>query len=49
MLTLAHRPRPAYRFSVENSIYIAADAHRHGVGRMLLAALIDICTTKGYR
>ena len=45
----AYRPRPAYRFSVENSIYIAANAHRRGVGRILLAALIDICTAKGYR
>lgn len=45
----AYRPRPAYRFSVENSIYIAPDAHRRGVGRLLLAALIDICTQRGYR
>ena len=45
----AYRPRPAYRFSVENSIYIAADAQRRGVGRILLEALIDRCTTKGYR
>jgi phosphinothricin acetyltransferase len=45
----AYRPRPAYRFSVENSIYIGADAHRRGVGRILLGALIDICTAKGYR
>lgn len=44
-----YRPRPAYRFSVENSIYIASDAHRRGVGRILLEALIDICTAKGYR
>ena len=45
----AYRPRPAYRFSVENSIYIAADAQRLGVGRVLLEALIGICTRKGYR
>lgn len=44
-----YRPRPAYRFSVENSIYVAPDAHRRGVGRILLAALIDICTRQGYR
>jgi phosphinothricin acetyltransferase len=45
----AYRPRPAYRFSVENSIYIAPSAHRRGVGRILLAALIDVCTQRGYR
>jgi phosphinothricin acetyltransferase len=45
----AYRPRPAYRFSVENSIYVAADAHRRGVGRVLLKALIDVCTERGYR
>ncbi len=45
----AYRPRPAYRFSVENSIYIAPSAHRRGVGRILLSALIDVCTQRGYR
>jgi L-amino acid N-acyltransferase YncA len=45
----AYRPRPAYRFSVENSIYVAAEAQRSGVGRILLEALIDLCTAKGYR
>lgn len=44
-----YRPRPAYRFSVENSIYIADDAQRRGVGRVLLEALIEICTANGYR
>src|SRR5581483_3183947 len=36
-----YRARPAYRFTVENSIYIAPDAQRRGVGRALLEALID--------
>ena len=44
-----YRPRPAYGYSVENSIYVAPDAHRSGVGRRLLAALIDAATAKGYR
>lgn len=35
-----YRPRLAYRFSVEDSIYIARDAHRRGVGRALLDRLI---------
>lgn len=45
----AYRPRPAYRWSVENSIYVAPEAHRSGVGRVLLASLIDVATTRGYR
>jgi len=45
----AYRPRPAYRFSVENSVYVSPDAHRRGVGRILLAALIDVCIERGYR
>lgn len=44
-----YRPRPAYRFSVENSIYVAPDAQGTGVGRTLLQALIDICAGDGYR
>lgn len=43
------RFRPGYRFTVENSIYIAPEAQGAGVGRALLRALIDICTRAGYR
>lgn len=45
----AYRTRPAYRFSVENSVYIAPDWHRKGVGRLLLTALIRECTDRGFR
>lgn len=45
----SYRPRPAYRYSVENSIYVASDAHRAGVGRLLLEELIRVCTQKGFR
>lgn len=45
----AYRPRPAYRNSVENSIYVAPEAQRLGVGRALLAALIDRATEMGFR
>jgi L-amino acid N-acyltransferase YncA len=45
----AYRTRPAYRFTVENSVYIAPDAQGKGVGRALLAALIDTCTRQGFR
>src|SRR3546814_11961494 len=44
-----YRPRIAYRFSVEDSIYVAQDAPRRGIGRALLAAVIDHCTAQGYR
>jgi phosphinothricin acetyltransferase len=45
----AYRPRPAYRFSVEDSVYVAPDAHRRGVGRALLTALIDEAEKRGFR
>jgi L-amino acid N-acyltransferase YncA len=45
----AYRPRPAYRWSVENSIYVANGQHGHGIGRQLLMALISEATTRGYR
>src|SRR4051812_120476 len=45
----AYRARPAYRFSVENSIYVAADAHRRGVGRALMDRLITESEARGYR
>jgi L-amino acid N-acyltransferase YncA len=45
----AYRPRPAYRATVENSIYIAADAQGSGVGSALLAALIQDCAARGFR
>ena len=44
-----YRARPAYRFSVENSVYIAPEMHRRGIGRVLLARLIAECETRGYR
>ncbi len=43
------RPRSAYRYSVEDSIYVAPDAQRRGVGRRLLKELIERCTKLGYR
>ena len=44
-----YRPRRAYRFSVENSIYLAADARGAGIGRALLAELVSICEARGFR
>jgi len=44
-----YRTRSAYRFTVEDSIYIAVGAERRGIGRALLAGLIERCTAAGYR
>ena len=44
-----YRTRLAYRHTVENSVYIAHDNHRRGVGRALLAALIETCAAGGFR
>lgn len=44
-----YRARPAYRHSVENSVYVAAWARRRGVGARLLARLIEDCEASGFR
>lgn len=44
-----YRPRPAYRYSVENSVYIDKDAVGLGVGKALLLPLIDLCAAAGRR
>jgi L-amino acid N-acyltransferase YncA len=44
-----YRARSAYRFAVEDSIYIAAGHSGRGIGRALLAALIERCARAGYR
>ena len=43
------RPRPAYRFSVENSVYVHPDTRRGGVARMLMAELMTRCEQAGAR
>jgi len=45
----AYRPRPAYRFTVENSIYLDPSFHRRGVGSLLLERLITECEARGFR
>ena len=44
-----YRPRPAYRFTVENSIYFAETAQRRGFGLPLLERLITECERQGAR
>jgi phosphinothricin acetyltransferase len=43
------RPRRAYRFCLEDSIYLDADARGQGLGRLLLAELMSRCEAAGAR
>jgi L-amino acid N-acyltransferase YncA len=43
------RTRPAYRWFVEDTVYVARDAQRRGVGRSLLARLVAMCEERGFR
>ena len=43
------KPRPAYRYSVEDSIYMAPDLQRRGLGRALLAELLAQFEAVGIR
>ncbi len=44
-----YRLRPAYRHTVESTVYVADWAARRGVGRKLLEALISACEAAGKR
>ena len=43
------KPRPAYRFSVEDSIYMDPASHRKGLGRALLTELLAVLERTGTR
>jgi len=44
-----YRTRSAYRYSLEDSIYVHHEMHGRGVGSALLAELIRLCEAAGYR
>ena len=44
-----YRARPAYHWSVEDSIYIAPQSHRRGIGRALIERLIAEAEAAGFR
>jgi L-amino acid N-acyltransferase YncA len=44
-----YRARPAYRFTIEDSIYVDPNAHRRGIGRTLLTHLIEEAERRGFR
>jgi len=43
------RARSAYRYTVEDSVYVGPDALGAGIGSALLSALIEQCTERGFR
>ena len=44
-----YRGRKAYRFAVEDSIYVHPEHIRRGIGQLLLNAVLGDCEQKGYR
>ncbi len=45
----SYRSRPAYSHTVEDSVYVAREKHRQGLGRSLLTELIHHCRNLGKR
>jgi L-amino acid N-acyltransferase YncA len=43
------RARSAYRYALEDSIYVSPDATGQGVGRLLLGQLIKVCEAADFR
>lgn len=44
-----YRPRPAYRHTLENSVYVRAGLAGQGIGRLLLEGLLARATQGGWR
>jgi phosphinothricin acetyltransferase len=44
-----YRARIAYRYTLENSVYVAPDWHRQGVGRALMDELVSQASALGFR
>jgi L-amino acid N-acyltransferase YncA len=44
-----YRARPAYNWCVENSVYVAPEFHRRGIGKVLLLRLIEDAEQRGFR
>lgn len=44
-----YRPRPAYRYTAEDSVYVAPEAQGSGIGRALLTELLTRCADAGVR
>ncbi|HEY6257766.1 MAG TPA: GNAT family N-acetyltransferase [Xanthobacteraceae bacterium] len=44
-----YRSRPAYRWTLEDSIYVATDRQRRGIGRALIERLVREAERRGFR
>lgn len=44
-----YRPRRAYRFTVEDSVYMAEGEQGRGIGKRLLMAVVERCADAGFR
>ncbi len=44
-----YRPRPAYRYSVEDSVYVHPDMKGRGIGRQLMNRLVEAGNQLGFR
>jgi L-amino acid N-acyltransferase YncA len=44
----AFRTRPAYRYTVETTVYVAGDAHKRGIGGALYGALLRMLEAQGF-
>jgi phosphinothricin acetyltransferase len=44
-----YRDRSAYRFAAEDSVYVRDDVRGQGVGKALVAALVDSAARRGFR
>jgi L-amino acid N-acyltransferase YncA len=44
----AYRERPAYRWTVETTVYVSGAVQRQGVGRLLYEALVDTLSAQGF-
>lgn len=42
-------PRPGYRFTVEDTVYVRPEAQRRGVGRAILSHLVSRAQSAGFR
>lgn len=45
----AYRERSAYRFTVEDSVYVREDVRGQGVGKLLVSTLVEQATSAGFR
>ena len=45
----SYRARPAYRWTIEGSVYVSAPAQNQGVGKRLLTALVERCQAGPWR